>query len=609
MGRSEHDISRLLATKPGARDAAWRTHASNACATCLESGQFTKAEALAVQLGPSHRRERDLARLGMKQPLQADAHPAAKLAEQILAGPVPTVTAGLKLSDPRRRAIELFWELQAGRVDAARSRIPHRLPGGPEKAHWRGLVHLAAGEDDDAAYHLLGTRGDPARWAEEHQGLRPPSLPAGRYNAALDAGDQCLAARLYEPAFGGDPEGSHVAAALCVCRTHEADTPRIIEKIGDPVTRAEVRVRAKLIPPGPGWESVARALEGSGWRDVAAPLAWLRAAAGWAEDGHPERGQAAIAAAGPRVSLFPAELATAHAKAAVRWPTEIELTKALLTVGAAGALRMVAANAPAALVGRLIGQVQVLLDSTRPEELLDSLATVDFPVEAPVWACILPWLPEEGPTAWLGKVFANVAPQDRSWLAAIVLSDPNTTDPVSLAITEDLALADPYVMAGVGVMLPVGEVLATTRRIDGAPPQRQAELRVALGEALAPRRDGSVAIPLQRLTNDQGPWGAYARHLLTSRASLPSPDEDPRITTARATGAPVFLASAPRGSVLSERLANLQPEADEIHARVDELLSLEDAGPRQTLSAEAKRKKKAERKAQKAARKAGRKKR
>ena len=116
-------IERMLAVRRAARDQKWAAAVEKACSEALVAGRFAEAYALAEELQPRMRRERDLARLGLGLPMGSDAHPEALRAARALAGPDPALVAGMKASDPRRRSLELHWELQAGQNDLALARL------------------------------------------------------------------------------------------------------------------------------------------------------------------------------------------------------------------------------------------------------------------------------------------------------------------------------------------------------------------------------------------------------------------------------------------------------------------------------------------------------
>lgn len=623
-------IERMLAVRRAARDQKWAAAVEKACSEALVAGRFAEAYALAEELQPRMRRERDLARLGLGLPMGSDAHPEALRAARALAGPDPALVAGMKASDPRRRSLELHWELQAGQNDLALARLPRRLPSGDTRAWWHGVLLLVAGDLDSAAYEGRSAPGELGRWSGEHSGLAAPSTPLGKYARALAERDTCGAGVLFRPEFAADPDAGRIAAMMAVCDDHRAHAERHAAAISDPFTQALWRMRRRLVRPGPGWEAVARAAENprAGWRAAAAPLAWLRAADAWRAEGDLVRLEQAIAHAGPRASSFTAELEAARKPPARRAPSSAELRALVRTQGLAAAFTALGSDAPPLLAAELLFVLHELLE-TDPKRARSELEKLTAPLDGVVWGTIVSRAqPICGPQL-LDRALHTVGGAEASLVLAVVVGALSPPPAAFLRIACGPALENPYVLGSCAAELDrrglqrVWEAIDTRGDPKGGRPT-SAELRVAVAEGLGSRRSELPVGFLEGVYRAPGPWSDYAYFRHTGKPRRPTGTPDPRIAVAAKEGRAVFTTTDAEFLAFKERLIAVNAALEELDALdepedpfgggpfgFDPLLDefLVEAGERRPPTAAEKEKKRAARKAQKAARKAGRKRR
>lgn len=617
---------RLLAVRMPDRDLQWHKSAAAVCKASLVAGEFALAKHLADDVGSPLRREGDFARIGLGLPLSPGAHPDATRAARALAGRDPWLIGSLKKSDPTRRAAELYWELQEGDLPAARSRVPRRMPGGDAIDWWRAISFLLEGQMEHAIYYARTAPGILGQWAETMDAARrgeiaQPSQFA--YQAAVDKGDACLAARLFRAEYVENPEQGHVAATMGFCSEHRVEADRMSVTIADAFERALWRVRANLVQKGPGWEAVAQAAElpQSGAMGLAAPLAWLRAAVDWRRIGDHSRANLAIQRAGPRASSFPAELALARQGAEYAGPTVDEIHKVLVTEGVAATVKALGplSDLPVSAAALIrVGRIAAL-ESARFAAELGRVA--HFP-DAAVAANLLIMGNRSLSVAQMGRVLFSVPPQAAPPLLAHWFATTNANSSRLLAVALPAALANPHLMSALAVIgdAEVPERAAKAITTTGTPGD---ESRIALAEgcllAGAPIPNGL----LHEIWQKPGPWSEYAFRLVHRRSGPANPAADPRIAAARfgevlAPSEPVWRAVMDRISALHHEL---ELALDKFKASVPALLASArvaplqagpadygfESGERRNLSSTEKAKKRDARKAQKAARKAGRK--
>lgn len=649
---------RLVATRRQARDAKWTASATTACKHALHLGKFADAEALADAVGADLRRERDLARVGLGRPLGADAHPEALRAAQALAGPAPALVAAMKAADPRRRALELYWEIRAGRHDLAQARVPRRLPTGDHRECWRGVVALTGGALDRAvAIDLADSPGEAGRWAREWLGHAEPSRPAGQYMQALEARDTCRAGQLFRPEFVRDAKAGHIAAMMAVCDGHRGDAERNAAAIVDPFSRALWRVRRRLVKEGPGWEAVARAAEapGVGMRAVTAPLAWLRAANAWREVGDARRAEEALAHAGPRAGAYPTELEAARKVPIHPPPRAEEIARRLRDDGVASALLLLGSNAPVDLAAVVLAALEVFLqDSPQTARLelaklsaLVERARVDgarveaalvdggppapsardqAPLDPALWIAILfraiPAIPPDAARSLLQRALTALPGADAGAVLSILIARVRLSSAQLLEVARGPGLENPFVLAAAATDLEQDAIERVSDAIDargrasgaeapGSGRPSSDELRIALAEGACPdvrRLPNGLLLGVSRRP---GPWSDYAHWLRTGKERPPTSVADPRIVEALLANRPVFTPMHATMRAVSHRVAALDDAVDDLydaHLEAEEGIGPELGEDRRLVSAAEKKKKASARKAQKKARKAGRKK-
>lgn len=621
-------VERLIAVRRPARDPAWHSAAVAACREALGAGRFADVLALAEVIGPAAQRERDLARFGTGLPLAKDAHPDAVRAARALAGRDPALVAGMKASDPRRRALELTWELKEGQDDLARARAPRRLPGGDERAWWAEVVRLLDEPRSDAGFDCEGAPGELGRWAREMLLTSVPSTPLGRYARALEMGDRCLAARLFRSEFATDGDASHVAALMVICEGHRPDAERHAAAIRDPLTQAIWRVRRGLVPKGPGWEAVARAAMGAGWRSVAAPLAWLRAAAAWRALGDGPRADAALARVGAAGAPFVGELAEASKAAGREYPAADEMLAVLEEDGLAAAVAALGLDAPPSLVAELVGAVEDLLE-TSPEQVRAELGKLAAPIDLVTGALLADRaLPSLGVSP-LHAVVSLMRGAEAAMIAGAVLRHIESDRDV-LELARAVGLSDPFVLTICATRLNVAGLQAVygaiERRAEPVGGPSSDELRIALAEG-SPLPPASFPKGLvSGIAARPGPWSDYAFLLQTGVSRPPRYPADSRIAPAVKARGRVFLPPPELSRLFRDRMRAVADALEDVYERrdadelaalagLDELAALAGrlagdlAGPRYIPTPVENQKKKAQRKAQKAARKAARKRR
>lgn len=621
MSALSSPVERLIAVRRHARDPGWHRTALAACRDALAAGRFADVLALADVVGPNAQRERDLARLGTGLPLAKDAHPDAQRAARALAGRDPALVAGMKASDPRRRALELTWELKEGQDDLARARAPRRLPSGEERAWWAEVVRLLDEPRSDAGFGCEDAPGELGRWAREHLLTAVPSTPLGKYARALETGDRCAAARLFRSEFAPDADAGHVAATMAICDGHRPDAERHAMAIRDPLTQAIWRVRRGLIPKGPGWEAVARAATGAGWRSVAAPLAWLRAAAAWRALGDGRRADAALAHVGEQGARFVAEYAEAMKPIGREYPPAEQLLAVLESDGLAAALAALGTGAPPSLVAELVVAVEDLLE-TSPARVRAELGKLAAPIDLVAGGLISARaMPALGLSVLQG-ILPLMRGSDAGIIAGVVLNHIESDRDV-LGLARGVGLGDPFVLTICATRLDRAGLQAVfgaiERRAEPVGGPSSDELRIALAE-------GSTLPPasfpkgmVSGIAARPGPWSDYAFLLQTNVTRPPRYPADPRIAPAVKAGTRVFLPLMEVAVPLRDRLRAVADALEDVYDRRDEDdlaaitgldgFSGELAGPRYVPTPAENQKKKAQRKAQKAARKAARKRR
>lgn len=619
-------VARLVAVRQQARDAAWQQTALGVLRAALPAGRFADVLALAEAVGPAARRERDLARFGLGLALAVDAHPDAQRAAKALAGREPALVAKMKASDPRRRGLELTWELKEGKDDLARARAPRRLPSGPDREWWVGVVRLLDEEGADADAACMGAPGELGRWARDSLGTEPPSTAKGRYALALEDDDLCAAARVFRTEFapGADADGAHAAAMMAICDMHRPDAERHAAAIRDPLTQAIWRVRRALVQPGPGWEAVARAAVGAGWRSVAAPLAWLRAAAAWNELGDRTRSDAALARAGDAGARFGPELALASASSGREYPSVAELLQRFRAEGLAAALTALGQGAPPMLVAELISAAEEVLE-TSPSRITAELPKLTGPLDLAFCALFGARAMLRLGRSALERVLDLSPGSDASLITAAALSAlPNDRDVRALACAA--GLRNPFVLTMCATRLDGAGLKHVYEAIErrGEPPGGPSsdELRIALAEGspLPP-----TAFPrglLGGLAGRAGPWSDYAFMLQTGVGRPPRHPPDPRIEPALREDRPVFSVTEAATTAFTRRMGAVGAALEAVYSALEmrnfapmarpfgegfTLGDYEEARPRQAPTAAENQAKKAHRKAQKAARKASRK--
>ena len=619
-------VTKLLAVAKPRRDELWRLVAEQQGKACLQSGRFAEALKLAGEVGVALKREGDLARVGLSLPLPAGAHPDAVRAARALAGRDPTLVERLKKGDSTRRAIELFWELQAGEIETARSRVPRRMPTGESRDWWRAIGFLLDRDAEYAVYFGIDMPGSLGQWAKNVRNVRlgqVPESPQASYQSAIDKGDRCLAARLFRPEFVENPERGRISATMGFCREHRSAADRMSATIVDPFARALWRVRSGVVALGPGWEAVAAAAEApkSGSKVLAAPLAWLRAAAAWRTIGNHTRANIAIQRAGPRVASFPSELSRASQGESDQGPTAEQIVDILGESGLAAAITALGPCADVMVALEVLLELGELIEFD-PREIANELAKVPAFPDAALTAMLLANAHRVLPASVIGHVLVGVVPMDAPAVLAAWYKSAKPKDDLLLAVAVPAALTNPALMAGIGFFGDAAVVIQASKAIPSSG-DRGDELRIALAEGV---RDAGKQIPgdiLDQLSSTPGPWSDYAYRLIHGKSRTPTCPADPRIAKLNGRDGFVFSPQAESvvrtGGRIRELFEALVDALDALDA-VRHLKSVShwagtfaggdgsEPGERRTISAAEKQKKRNARKAQKAARKAGRKK-
>ncbi len=625
MATLSRAVERLVAVRRHARDATWRAAAVAAGREALGVGRFADVFALAEAVGPELNRERDLARLGSGMPVAGDAHPDAKRAARALAGRDPALVETMKAADPRRRALELTWDLMEGQEERARARARRRLPTGDERAWWAEIVRLLDEPRSDAGFDCEDAPGELGRWARETFFTSTPSTPIGKYARALETGDRCAAGRLFQSEFAppGQADAGHVAATMAICDGHRPEAERHVAAIRDPLTQAIWRLKRGLVAPGPGWEAVARAADGAGWRSVAAPLARLRAVAAWRALGDGPRADAVLARVGEEGARFEPELALATKRPPRAYPTASEIRACVENHGLAAALAAVGTDAPVSVMAELVVAFEDLVD-TSPARVLADLPQLAGPIDLSAAALLSERaLPSAGLAVLQALLALARGPGAGMVIGATLWAIKSDHDVLELA--RGAGLRDPFVLTICATRLDRKAMEAVygaiERRSDAPGGPSTDELRIALAEG---SRLPPASFPkglVSGLAARPGPWSDYAFLLQTGVTRPPRYPPDPRIAPAVKAGSRVFLPAMDLARPFRDRLRAIVDASEAVYDRLD-AEEMADAnafaglpgdfglgGPRAVPTAAETQKKKALRRAQKAARKAARKRR
>lgn len=617
---------------PRMRDADWEETARVCCRGLRRTDDFAAALRLAATGSlPGLAGERAWACLGLGRPLPADAPEAVRVAERLLegrgAGPKPPWPA----TDRRRKVVELAWDLMAGDVASAEKRAANRLP--PQdlaRVRWRGLVHLAAGRETQAAEDLHDLPGPMGAWSCRRLGHIRHEGPAERYAHPLERGDEVGAARALAPGAVSEADlpAARIAAAAALASLDRGAAHRHLDALADPFERALWKARLGLVPAARGWAEVAR--HATGPRAPAAPLALLRAALALRTEGKAAEAQGLLPDLQEVARRFPKESAALQAD---------DVTDALLMAARAapgntqGWSRALAAavsrSGPEAglrigveawahecrepLAEALAALVPVLRRD--PARAVAAVAALDLPVPGALWPCLAFQLLEAGSglTDLFDLAHRRLTPHAAGLMHAVLADMTHFLDEDGVLCAGDPVIReywmrDPRTLAA--ALLSAGS--ATVRRVGEQlrkmPPSPERDrLVVAMVEgALGAEEDHVLAayVPSPLLT-PAGDLGTYVKHLLGVRGPRAA-IRDPAIAAALKAGRSQFVPPP-------HEIERFEDEAVELHQGIaTQVLSGSPSplgptpGPRPAGKKDFGKKKKAKRKAEKAARRKNR---
>ncbi|MCK6530645.1 hypothetical protein L6R50_24830 [Myxococcota bacterium] len=551
---------------PRQRDAEWEETARACCRGLRRKEDFTAALRLAATGSlPGLAGERAWACLGLGRPLPADAPEAVRAAERLLegrgAGPKPPWPA----NDRRRKVVELAWDLMAGDVASAEKRAANRLPPRElARIPWRGLVHLAAGREIQAAEDLHDLPEPLGSWSCRRLGHIRHEGPAERYADALEHGDEVGAARALVPGAVSEADlpAARIAAAAALASVDRGAAHRHLDALADPFDRALWKARLGLVPAARGWAEVAR--HATGPRAPAAPLARLRAALALRTEGKAAEAQGLLPDLQDVARRFPKESAALQAgdatdallMAARAAPGNSQgwsraLAAAISRSGPEAGLRIGveawAHECREPLATALAALVPVLRRD--PARAVAALAALDLPVPGALWPCLAFHLMEAGSgvTDLFDLAHRRLTPHAAGLMHAVLGDMTNLLDGDGVLyagdpVIRDYWMRDPRTLAA--ALLSAGS--ATVRRVGEQlrkmPPSPERDrLVVAMVEgALGAEEDHVLAayVPSPLLT-PAGDLGTYVKHLLGVRGPRAA-IRDPALAAALRSGKFVF---------------------------------------------------------------------